>query len=145
MAIARALPEHFNARGLEEMGRDLGRDRGWVALEGTGDFVGFVVVREAEDGSEEILWLAVSPAAQRRGVGRALVEEVARDARARGVRTVRVRTLADTVPSPAYAGTRAFYLRLGFRLEEVVDPYPGWEPGNPCAVYERPSRRPRGG
>lgn len=41
----------------------------------------------------------------------------------------------DIVASPRYARTRKFYEQRGFHLLEEIDPYPGWDPGNPCAIY----------
>ena len=135
--IAHALPESFNARGLQEMEGDLRKDRFWVALR-AGRVAGFVAARGPADGVEEMTWLAVRPDAQHRGVGMGLVVQVLDDARSRGARTVRVKTRAAPAPSAVYARTRRFYLLLGFRLKQVIDPYPGWDPGNPCAIYERP-------
>jgi hypothetical protein len=55
--------------------------------------------------------------------------------RANGVMLLEVKTLAPTVVYTPYERTRRFYEHAGFILLEVVDPYPGWEPGNPCAIY----------
>ncbi|HEX5290374.1 MAG TPA: hypothetical protein VFX25_16040 [Streptosporangiaceae bacterium] len=46
---------------------------------------------------------------------------------------------AVAVPSP----TRAFWERNGFVHVDTIDPLPGWEPGNPAAIYVaaiRPTR-----
>ena len=36
-----------------------------------------------------------------------------------------------------YERTRQFYTRRGFCLVDVIEPYPGWDEWNPCAVYVR--------
>ena len=34
-----------------------------------------------------------------------------------------------------YEATRAFWERNGFVHVDTIDPLPGWEPGNPAAIY----------
>ncbi|WP_049981095.1 hypothetical protein [Halolamina rubra] len=55
-----------------------------------------------------------------------------------GVELLTVKTLAATVDDDHYARVRSFYERAGFRHVETIDPYPEWEPGNPCAIYVKP-------
>ena len=62
------------------------------------------------EGTYDLYWLAVDPAAQGRGAGRALVREVERLLGARGARLL----VAETSSRPDYAGTRAFYLATGY-------------------------------
>ena len=64
----------------------------------------------ATDGTFDLYWLAVDPAAQGKGVGRALVREVERDLRSRGARLL----LVETSSRPDYENTRAFYARCGY-------------------------------
>jgi ribosomal protein S18 acetylase RimI-like enzyme len=64
----------------------------------------------ATEGTFDLYWLAVDPAAQGKGVGRALVREVERDLRARGARLL----LVETSSRPDYENTRAFYARCGY-------------------------------
>jgi hypothetical protein len=42
-----------------------------------------------------------------------------------------------------YGATRAFWERNDFIHVDTIDPLPGWEPGNPAAIYVaalRPTR-----
>ena len=64
----------------------------------------------ATEGTFDLYWLAVDPAGQGKGVGRALVREVERDLRARGARLL----LVETSSRPDYEKTRAFYARCGY-------------------------------
>ena len=80
--------------------------------------------------------MAVDRNRHRRGVGRALVEHVAAEARAAGTRVLHVKTLADLHPSPEYAQTRAFYKAMGF-LRLIVIPEL-WDPANPCLLMVKP-------
>ena len=64
----------------------------------------------ATDGTYDLYWLAVDPAAQGRGAGRALVRWVERELTARGARLLVVETSSRT----DYAHTREFYARGGY-------------------------------
>lgn len=70
--------------------------------------------------SWDLYWIAVSPRAQRRGIGRTLLAAVERDARAQGGE----RLYVDTASRAAYRPTRAFYRECGYQVEaEFVDFY----------------------
>ena len=64
----------------------------------------------ATEGTHDLYWLAVDPAAQGRGVGRALVREVERKLIGRAGRLL----VVETSSRPDYASTRQFYARSGY-------------------------------
>ena len=64
----------------------------------------------ATDGTYDLYWLAVDPAAQGRGVGTALVRAVEEKLLDRGARLL----VVETSSRPDYAGTRRFYARSGY-------------------------------
>lgn len=64
----------------------------------------------ATEGTFDLYWLAVDPAAQRRGIGRALVREVEQVLRARGGRLL----VVETSSRADYEPTRTFYARGGY-------------------------------
>ena len=64
----------------------------------------------ATEGTHDLYWLAVDPAAQGRGVGRALVREVERKLIGRAGRLL----VVETSSRPDYASTRQFYARNGY-------------------------------
>ena len=64
----------------------------------------------ATEGTYDLYWLAVDPAAQGRGVGRALVGEVETKLASRGGRLL----VVETSSRPDYGGTRKFYARSGY-------------------------------
>jgi len=134
LAIARASPEYFDAGGLAAMAADLGRAECLVAREGA-SVVGFAVVGVKGPAVADLLWIAVAPERRDQGVGTALLTDVVERLRRRGVRLLMVKTLAPTADYAPYSATRRFYERMGFLLVETIDPYAGWSPGNPCAVY----------
>ena len=62
------------------------------------------------DGTYDLYWLAVDPAAQGRGVGRAIGDWVATELASRGARLL----LAETSSRTEYESARAFYSRNGY-------------------------------
>ena len=65
----------------------------------------------ATDGTFDLYWLAVDPAAQGRGAGRALVKSVEQELARRGGRLL----VVETSSRADYASTREFYARGGYR------------------------------
>lgn len=80
--------------------------------------------------SWDLYWIAVDPARQGHGLGRLLLHEIMAAVRAAGGE----RIFAETSSTPAYAGTRRFYLATGFveraRFEHFYDR------GDDKVVYE---------
>ena len=64
----------------------------------------------ATDGTFDLYWLAVDPAAQGRGAGRALVKSVEQELARRGGRLL----VVETSSRADYASTREFYARGGY-------------------------------
>jgi ribosomal protein S18 acetylase RimI-like enzyme len=101
----------------------------WVAVDDDGTLLGSVTScpegspwRElSRPGEGEFRMLAVDPAAQGRGIGRALVTHVLDDFRARGARAVVICSM--TTMEQAHR----IYLRLGFARDPGLDwsPVPG--------------------
>ena len=79
---------------------------GCIAVDGATP-IGMVVASAAGE-EAEILTLAVTPAARRRGVGRALMEAAQRRARARGARTMVLEVADDNLEA------QSLYAALGF-------------------------------
>ena len=52
-----------------------------------------------------------------------------------GVRIVEVKTLDRSAGYAPYEATLAFWERRGFIQVDMIDPLPGWQPGNPAAIY----------
>lgn len=113
LELARALPQWFNAQGLEEIERDLGAQGGWVATEG-GRLVGWVMWSPEGARGANMTWLGVARDEQRRGIGTALVEELVGALRSRGIVELFVSTVADSVDYEPYEQTRSFYRSHGF-------------------------------
>jgi GNAT superfamily N-acetyltransferase len=79
--------------------------------------------------SYDLYWIAVDPAYQGRGLGRALVEESERLIRHAGGRRVYI----ETSGKPQYVPTRGFYERCGYALDVELAEFYG--PGDSKVVY----------
>jgi ribosomal protein S18 acetylase RimI-like enzyme len=136
LKIVRDLPDYFDERDFEELEHELrARDRTLYFAEQAGEVAGFALVERRGERIAEICWLAVGPEFRGQGVGSALLAEVFETLRSAGVELLEVKTLSAKADYPPYEATRRFYERAGFLHLETVDPYPGWGPENPCAIY----------
>jgi hypothetical protein len=113
------LPDYFTSDVPDQVERDAADHEGWV-LTDSGAVAGFAVVTRRSPGGAEILWMAAG-----------------------GVSVVEVKTLDRSADYQPYLATRAFWERRGFVYLDMIDPLPGWGPGNPAAIYVaalRPTR-----
>jgi ribosomal protein S18 acetylase RimI-like enzyme len=80
--------------------------------EADGRLVGYACfgATPATNGTYDLYWLAVDPAAQGRGVGTSLVRAVEEKLVGRGARLL----VVETSSRPDYEGTRRFYARSGY-------------------------------
>ncbi|CAL9579093.1 GNAT family N-acetyltransferase [Streptomyces sp. enrichment culture] len=122
--VERAAGEPFRALGMDAIADDdpppldvlegyRAASRARVADLG-GRPVAYLVWDEV-DGAAHVEQVSVHPDAARRGVGRALIEDLAADAAARGVPALTLTTFTD-VPWNA-----PYYARLGFRVLEAAE------------------------
>jgi GNAT superfamily N-acetyltransferase len=136
LAVAGALPGYFTPEALSTIRDDLRSHPLYVASV-AGEVVAFAVVDPREGPVAELLWIGVAPARQGEGIGGALVERIVADLRQAGVALLLVKTLDDAAGYPPYQRTMRFYRRCGFLHCLTLDPFPGWDPGNPCALLAR--------
>jgi GNAT superfamily N-acetyltransferase len=133
-AILRGLPEFFTPDVPDTVAADMAHHESWVVAE-RDEVVGFAVVDRRSAHAVELLWAAVAAGRRGAGLGTRLVEAVLAELEAGGVRLVEVRTLDRSAGYAPYEATRGFWEARGFLQVDRVDPYPGWRPGNPCAIY----------
>lgn len=140
--IVCALPEYFTSDVPDKVERDAADHEGWVCAD-SGAVAGFAVVARRSAGGAEILWMAVDPARRGHGLGTALLQRMLGELAADGISVVQVKTLDRSADYEPYVATRAFWERRGFVYLDMIDPLPGWPPGNPAAIYVaalRPTR-----
>jgi GNAT superfamily N-acetyltransferase len=140
--IVRGLPDYFTDDVAAKVASDAASHGGWV-LADAADIAGFAIAERRSAAGAEILWMAVASARRGRGGGTVLLNRVLDDLAANGVSVVEVKTLDRAAGYPPYEATRAFWERRGFVQVDTIDPLPGWQPGNPAAIYVaslRPTR-----
>lgn len=106
----------------------------FVLVDGPGGALqGYACYGPLTPGSAEfdLYWIAVAPAAQGTGMGRALLEEAERLAGQEGATTMFI----DTAGRAQYVPTRAFYERMGYRVHEVVPNF--YAAGDDKVIYRK--------
>ena len=73
------------------------------------------------DGAFDLYWIAVDPAAQGRGIGRALLARVEAEIRYRNGYLV----VVETSSAPPYAAARQLYQSSGYQCEAVIHDFYG--------------------
>jgi GNAT superfamily N-acetyltransferase len=136
LSIAEELPQYFDEKGIATMSKDLREHRLFVAKD-SDQVVGFATIRPKSSQSAEISWMAVKLERQHQRVGSLLIDYIADDLRVEGIKLLEVKTLAADAEYAPYGITRRFYEKNSFIHLETIEPYPEWEPGNPCAIYVR--------
>jgi GNAT superfamily N-acetyltransferase len=133
-AIVRGLPDYFTDDVPEKVQHDLELHGGWALTDGK-DVVAFAIVDQRSPRSAEILWMAVRADRRHRGLGRTLLAHVLHVLHTHDVKLVEVKTLDASAAYAPYRATRGFWERNGFVQVDAIDPLPGWQPGNPAAIY----------
>lgn len=133
--VLAALPDYFTPDTHDTLATEMETGHTWVAEDDDGVVCGFLHAARRYPASAEITFAAVLPAWGRRGVGRALVAEALSELRRDGVVVVEVKTLDSSSDYEPYVATRAFWESQGFVQIDMIDPLPGWQPGNPSAIY----------
>jgi len=138
-----SLPYHFGHEGGRQQCAEAVRTGDGLAAVLDGEVVGFLTVERCGAESAEITWLAVEMAHRRRGIGRALVARLVSLLRGEGRRVLLVHTASsrqdETGVTDGYAGTRAFYRRLGF---VEAREYPDLWPASPAVLFVLPLAAP---
>ena len=128
------LPEYFTPDTHDEARTGLGKHLAWVAAEAD-SIEGFILVEHHYPTAAEITIAAVTPERRGAGIGTLLVERALDHLREMGVTLVEAKTLDESAGYEPYVATRAFWERRGFVQVDCIDPLPGWQPGNPSALY----------
>jgi GNAT superfamily N-acetyltransferase len=141
-AIIRGLPDYFTDDVPAKAGRDAASHQAWV-ISDSGTVAGFAISARKSPAGAEILWIGVDATRRGRGLGTKLLGHILDHLAASGISVVEAKTLDRSSGYRPYEATRAFWERNGFVHVDTIDPLPGWEPGNPAAIYVaalRPTR-----
>jgi ribosomal protein S18 acetylase RimI-like enzyme len=92
--------------------------------------VGFVTLESHFSTEWEIHCIAVHEKFRSRGIGSALISSAEHWLRRNGVRSLLVKTIAESHPSPEYKESRAFYQSKGFAPDKIIPDI--WGASNPC-------------
>jgi len=136
LEIVGGLPDYFTSDVPGKIRSDFPLCWSLVIVE-DGVVAGFVVVDRRSSEVAEFLWAAVDAGRRDAGLGTRLVDDVLATLLDDGVHLVEVKTLDSSSGYQPYEATRAFWEGRGFLKIDVIDPFPGWQPGNPCALYVR--------
>lgn len=131
IAIARDLSEWFDAKEIQEISKNILSFPTFI-IEDDG-IQAFAILENKSADTVEIKHFAVARNRQHMGLGTKLIGYI--ESEYSDKEYIEVKTLDESADYAPYKNTRAFYEKNGFVKIEVIDSYPGWEPGNPCAVY----------
>ncbi len=103
----------------------------FIVLKEDGTVKGFACFgpRSLTQGTYDLYWIAVDPAAKRGGVGRALMSQMEKDITMLGGRLI----VVETSGLEKYAPTRAFYEGIGYTREATIRDF--YAPGDDLVVY----------
>lgn len=129
-AILRSLPQWFGIESALRMYVADSATRPTLALESTGELIGFLTLTRHFPLSWEVHCMAVSAARRNGGIGSQILQYAEQYVRQQGGRYLQVKTVAETSECEAYAQTRKFYEARGFTPLEVFPTL--WDPWNPA-------------
>ena len=138
VGVLSALPEYFTPDTHDDLRNRFADCTVYVAADGD-DIIGIALL-QPQYASGEIYYAGVLPTRQREGIGRRLITALLTST---DLPVVEVKTLDASSGYEPYVATRAFWEAMGFVQIDCIDPLPGWQPGNPSAIYVcaiRPTR-----
>jgi chloramphenicol 3-O phosphotransferase len=136
IAVLRSLPEYFTLSTHAEVHASMASASSVTficELEGT--VIAFVLAELRYPSAAEITYAAVLPEYRGKGVGTAILNTLLTALALRGVAIVEAKTLDSSSGYEPYIATRAFWEARGFIQIDCIDPLPGWDAGNPSAIY----------
>lgn len=134
VAALALLPEFFTPSTHDEVRTSMIIDRAVVAVDGA-TVLGFVLNQERHPRSAEIIYAAVHPGSDAKGLGRWSCVAYSPIWAPPASREWKLRRSMSQRDTNHFVATRRFWESHGFIQVDCIDPLPGWEPGNPAAIY----------
>ena len=130
VGVLASLPDYFTPDTHDDLRARFESCTVYVAVEGY-RIVGCALL-QPQYSSAEIHYAGVVPERHREGIGRRMIQVLLEGA---DVPVIEVKTLDASSGYEPYVATRKFWEALGFLQIDCIDPLPGWQPGNPSAIY----------
>ena len=135
VAVLAALADFFTPDTHDDLRERFSRCLVYVAVD-EDEVIGCVLLQPQYE-SGEIYYAGVLPDRHREGTGRQLVSTLLDET---DLPVIEVKTLDASAGYEPYVATRAFWSAMGFVQIDCIDPLPGWNAGNPAAIYVCPLR-----
>ncbi|MFH0803930.1 MAG: GNAT family N-acetyltransferase [Candidatus Tagabacteria bacterium] len=124
MEIIETLPKYFLPGYWPEIENDV-RNQINISAYSDNDIIGFINYKIHSPDLAEILWMAVSPNFQDKGIGSILMNEFLKQMEDKKIKAIELATIASTDNFELYKGTRRFYEKYGFKEIKIDKDYYG--------------------
>jgi GNAT superfamily N-acetyltransferase len=132
VAVAKALPNYFTKQAIREISDAVKNEILFTSVIDD-SVVGFITVRIENPAVLELTWMGVLPHYQSKGIGTKLLSEVFNQL-GDEFNYIYIKTLDESAQDEGYTKTRRFWTKSGFTKIITIDPFPGWDEGNPCVI-----------
>lgn len=124
MEIIKTLPKYFLPEYWPEIEDDI-KNQLNISAYSDNDIIGFINYKIHSPNSAEILWMAVSPNIQSKGLGSILMNEFLKQMKDKKIKAIELSTIASTDNFELYKDTRRFYEKYGFKEIKIDKDYYG--------------------
>ena len=124
MEIIKTLPKYFLPEYWPEIENDI-RDQLNISAYSDNNIIGFINYKIHSPNLTEILWMAVSPNIQSKGLGSILMNKFLKQMKDKKIKVIELATIASTDNFKLYEGTRRFYEKYGFKEIKIDKDYYG--------------------
>ncbi len=124
MEIIKTLPKYFLPAYWPEIEDDV-KNQPNISAYSDRNIAGFINYKIHSLELAEILWMAVSPNIQSKGIGSILINEFLKQMKDKKIKAIELATVASTDNFELYKDTRRFYEKYGFKEIKIDKDYYG--------------------